>query len=331
MPLLHATRRGFTLIEMLIVGSLIVLFAGLAMIGAQQMYDSNKKKAVQDEVKSIATALSAAKQDIGFYPRIYLLGMPFDQVCFPKTVTGNSDPASTANALLTYYTRPAMDTYGYFGYSNLQTPNCVYQVATSKGWRAPYMSITEARKANTSGGRKAGLVRVRLMEPNYTYFDRRYTGGEDPSLVFWPADPWGNPYVVYHISVDLTDYGNGTTYYDPANNPKGMRLILNPMEEGNYINAVVSYGPNRLPGGNDKQGTGNPANYNGWPGFELFVKGDLGGTGADFTLKSPNATGAAKLDTTIAGMAALAQSLESKTAGRIGVFNDGSDDIFYKF
>ena len=67
-------RRGFTLIEILIVGALISLLSGIAIFAVKQMYDSNRRKAMFDETRSIGTALHFAYEDLGFFPRLSVVG-----------------------------------------------------------------------------------------------------------------------------------------------------------------------------------------------------------------------------------------------------------------
>lgn len=96
---------------------------------------------------------------------------------------------------------------------------------------------------------------------------------------------------------------------------------------------VVSYGPNGVPGGGDKdKGPGPAGDFYGFPNDALFAKGDLYGTGADWTLKSVTATNPqARIDNNT--MMGIMQSLECKLSkpGYFGIYDDGSDDIFYKF
>lgn len=315
MPVIRGHRRGFTLIEMLIVSAMIVLLAGLAIIGAQQMYEATKKKAVQDETKSIGTALSQCKHDIGFYPRISLVGVSESLVLFRQ-----GTPAQiSANSITSFYTRPGFDTYGFYGSGYAMFGNTlanpVFQIY--RLWKPPYMLVNEARAANTTG-RRTGIIRMRLSDAEYQTGFPKGVGGDDPSLVWWPTDAYGNPYMVYHICADSPAYYSST-------NQKGLRLIMAPTEEATYMNVVVSYGPNHAPGGNDKPGS------LGWPAEALYVPGDLYGTVADYTLKSvtsPNSQ--ARIDLTKAFMVALAPSI-TNNGPNPGIFDNGSDDIFFKF
>src|SRR5689334_7876780 len=108
-PTAARTRvRGFTLIEMMIVGVMIVVFSGIAMFAVREMYDENVKKAGSAEVHSIATALSHARDDLAFFPRLSVLDMPLDRIYFPSV-----SAISFANGI-----RPGIDMYGAFEAKN---------------------------------------------------------------------------------------------------------------------------------------------------------------------------------------------------------------------
>jgi prepilin-type N-terminal cleavage/methylation domain-containing protein len=255
------SRSGFTLIEILIVGAIIALFAGLAIFAAQAFYQNTTRKAIQDETKSIGTALAHARDDVGFFPRLHLLGSLFSQL----------DPLG---AVL----RPGLDTYGFMvaGGRLADGRNVPFSEAT---WRPPYTSVVEARRLFAQGSRL--LVKVRLIDPG----TRSYSipgSNEEVSLVDWPADIWGNPYVVYLV----TDGGapNQNT------NPLGLRMISHPLENPKYWAAVVSYGPNGVPGGLDEDINIQQAGTAAYKQYKmdflfnarLFVRGDtVTGTGVN--------------------------------------------------
>ncbi|MGB9692764.1 MAG: type II secretion system protein, partial [Candidatus Sumerlaeaceae bacterium] len=67
------SRKGFTLAEMLIVAALIALFSGLFIFSIETQYTLNKQKASVAECRQIATAMSFAQQDMGFFPKMCFL------------------------------------------------------------------------------------------------------------------------------------------------------------------------------------------------------------------------------------------------------------------
>lgn len=72
------TRRGtraFTLVEMLIVAALIVIFSSLAVLNVSEYMKKGRQKAAVAEARHIATAMSFAHQDLGFFPKICFLNL----------------------------------------------------------------------------------------------------------------------------------------------------------------------------------------------------------------------------------------------------------------
>jgi prepilin-type N-terminal cleavage/methylation domain-containing protein len=99
----HAASRGFTLVEMLVVAALIAIFAGLAVFNITAQLEREKSKASIAEARNIATAMSFAYDDLGFFPKIGLLkynldnvfqflkGTGFDSAEYHSYVVGNQD------------------------------------------------------------------------------------------------------------------------------------------------------------------------------------------------------------------------------------------------
>src|SRR5688572_29195394 len=73
-------RRGFTLVEMLVVSALIALFAGLAVFSITTQLEQNRKKAAVAECRQIATAMSFAHQDLSFFPKLCLLRFNYNEL-----------------------------------------------------------------------------------------------------------------------------------------------------------------------------------------------------------------------------------------------------------
>lgn len=74
------TTGGFTLIEMLVVAALIAIFAGLAVFNIVEQLNREKEKAAIAECRSIATAMSFAHDDMGFYPKLCFLRFGVDEL-----------------------------------------------------------------------------------------------------------------------------------------------------------------------------------------------------------------------------------------------------------
>lgn len=325
----HAFRggrnSGFTLMEILIVAALIALFAGMFLAGYQTIREQTIIKVMYDEARQLATASDAAHFDIGYYPRFTFLSKPSSLLEFE-----GEDGAR--------FLYPGFDYYGHMERDDPKTFKVFDQ------WEAPYISSFAGVTA-----REYLVVRVRLPDQDLLDFadevendEDRYPTlqGDDPSVVLWPSDHWGNPWVFYQVTADPQSATDG--------NPLGLRLIRNPSESANYFNAIVSYGPNGVPGGNDQTRIRFQDFYQDQRDMALYVEDDLVGDTAQFTMKTFNAPLAeALLPESEDGEAAfanfnrrLAESLHNQTfayegeQGRdatAGVMDPGSDDIIYTF
>jgi prepilin-type N-terminal cleavage/methylation domain-containing protein len=90
-----------------------------------------------------------------------------------------------------------------------------------EAWGGPYYPSSASRKSLTGG--KGYSVRMQMPT--------NAVNGE-PVIVDWPADPWGSPYVVYLLS----------------NKSDGLGWVTSPFMKPDYFAAVVSYGPDGIPG-----------------------------------------------------------------------------------
>ena len=61
-------RKGFTLIELMIVIAIIIILAAVAIPNYLKMTDRAKRSRIAGDFESLATALEAYKTDWGFYP-----------------------------------------------------------------------------------------------------------------------------------------------------------------------------------------------------------------------------------------------------------------------
>jgi prepilin-type N-terminal cleavage/methylation domain-containing protein len=307
----HARRSGFTLMEILIVAALISLLSGIAIFSINTFYNNSIRKAVIGETHQLATGLSFAHDDVQFFPRFNFLNAPPSLVLFNEA-TNLPDNNSVVSSL---------DYYGFL-YPGGVIP-ILERIQT--GWSGPYMGVSQTRDRSNRGGR-SGIVKMRLPDVFLDY--------PSYSVVDWPADVWGNPYVFYQLRSGIDTSGNLIPEF-----------IENQSEAGDFMTAVVSYGANRIPGGNDK--TGIPPD--GTPGDELtllagalYIEGDdLGGI-AHFTLRVCTPDSRINpiyqlINNTPVHLAVL-DSLRwpnppgpNIDAGQVGMLDDGNDDIIYNF
>jgi len=266
----HRTRQGFTLIEILIVGALLALFAGLAIFNIKEMYDSNLKKAAVGEARNLGTACAMAQQDLSFIPKFNYLTEP------QKFIT------TEAGVL-----RADFDFMGFINPNNPEQwpPNNV--AVTSRFAPRGYYAFSQSRGGLNVG--RGGIVTVRL--PSGASGSPSGQDDAAKSLVRWPADPWGQPYVLYLLKTHKTEEG------ETAKGPD-WRFISELNESPDYMVAVVSYGPNKYPGSIwEKRNSGDPygrgvgqvLNYTtpAMADARLYTDGDRLGGPAQFSMLTP--------------------------------------------
>lgn len=210
-------RRGFTLLEILIVASIIAFLAGLAIINVKEFYDQTRIKSTYDECKTIGTALAFARDDVGFFPSIHTLAFNKKQMNEAGTIGGNFSP------------RPHSDAYGYLFENDPRTINL------ERTWKAGYLPAAASRQNISAASRGIGWGYVPYVA--LTSYQADYT----PEFAKMPLDIWNRPYMIYLVTQDRSLIS--------TENPYGVRLINDPSEEGDFFTAVVSYGPNGIPGG----------------------------------------------------------------------------------
>lgn len=174
----NRSAKAFTLVEMLIVGALIALFSGLAVFSITTQFNINKQKASVGECRQLATALSFAHQDLGFFPKLCFLR--FNLFNLKQEMFGYQ--LSTKAEL-----------------NELENANLPVGVGSTGGrldkiWRGPYCAFSQDRVVQMSVRSEDGSV--------------KHTTPED-----WPGDPFGNPYVAYFVVAESPSTVGGTPTY----------------------------------------------------------------------------------------------------------------------
>ncbi len=279
------TNRAFTLIEMFIVGALIALFAGIAIFNIQGQYLANIRKITIAEVNQIHTALSFIKMDAGVFPKLNFL----NKALFHPEVSVPVAGVDVRQLNL-------RNDFDYMGY----TIGLGLESTILSEWRGPYYSVSHTRRGVA---RAIGGV-VTMLLPN--------TG----IVTDWPADPYGEPYVLYLIRIDPTG---------------ALDWVRSATDEPNYFAAVVSYGRNRVPGYRADTPI-PPADFNRLKNERLYIEG--GGTAPDIygnpRVAQFTALTADKYD--LPRLEALTKIGRTGIgADEVGIIDPGSDDIIYEF
>src|SRR5690606_11943001 len=213
-------RRGFTLVELVIVGALITLFSTLAIFGVQQQFSNNLRKATIGETRQIATALDFANLDTSIFPRLCWLS---------ESTTGLDFIASQMNSPAPYV---GMDVAG----RPLGDTAAISRIR--RVWNGPYFAMSQARVGTAQG--RGGFVYMIIPDlPSSGPNSISNQGG-----LRWPADPYFNPYTVYMLDLNLTDTSTPLQFVTET-------TPNDPTKKGDFVNAVVSYGPNHYPGGEE--------------------------------------------------------------------------------
>jgi prepilin-type N-terminal cleavage/methylation domain-containing protein len=306
-------QAGFTLIEILIVAALIALLSGIAAINIQRAYVDNQRKATYGELHNVATAVSFAMQDTTIIPKLCFLSQNTLFIAPP-------DPAYPLDPGL--YLLSGFDYYGRTGqYDINQSPSLVNRVVKNWGQgigAQAYFAAGEGRKGLFQG-RRGGLT---IMEiPNI--YNPMVTPPGKPAQYSWPADAWGRPYVLYI----LYQYG-----VDSSGQPI-VDFIDRPTRVPNYTLAVVSYGPNGIPGGSANY---TAADISIGQQLWLFERADPA-SGADYRALTP--TELTQPDGVLGGGDGISDRVQvwsfEKLGGGDGVYpgivDIGSDDIVKEF
>jgi len=232
-PILRLRRqRGFTLVEMLVVGALIAVFSALAVFGVQQQFNSNIRKATIGETRQLAQALDFANLDTNLFPRLCFMTEGVVGLDFLSLQSSNNNSVLQTYRFLDIYGRASTDLA-----SSLQVG-----ARNRSNWDGPYFNMSQARDGVSQG--RGGSVQMVLPE-----FAGLSSDPESPANrgFRWPADPYTNPYMIYMLDLDLTQ---GPSV--PRLRFVSERNAQDSSLKGNYTNAVVSYGRNQYPGGGDE-------------------------------------------------------------------------------
>lgn len=157
----RASEGGFTLVEVIVVLSVVLLLTGIAVPMLSSYMEDGRRARAESEVKTIMAATSQLYKDVGVYPA--------------------RNSSGTNNYLYTLYTGPAITTNPW---SSNHRWSSWARNATRGDRLDNHLSFNTPQGA--LGGAYATTGTMRWRGPYFT--------GDTP------VDPWGRPYVVNVIS-----------------------------------------------------------------------------------------------------------------------------------
>lgn len=283
---------------------MIALLSGIGIFAINEMYNSNVRKVTIAECHQIASALSFAEQDLQFYPRFNHLNRSKNLITFGSTTE----------------VTPRLDYFGFL------TSNPTILTRIQDGWTGPYFGASATRD-RSSRGSSSGIISVRLPDISTAFQGQQ---PESLSLVDWPADPYGNPYMLLVLKSVVQPGG----VIIPS-------FVERESEEGDFRNAVISYGKNGIPGGNEN--LTDQAFFDRLSAGRLYLEGDqvVAGGPAKYTMRTAGATDPRfRLEngSPFHGDFLQALSVQATTpgqydieTGQVGMIDRGSDDIIFDF
>lgn len=139
-------KRGFTLIEVIVVVGIIAILAGILVPMIFNQIDEAKIARAQADTKSISTAIQTFRKDTGKWPS-------FSGGTYPCSSPANGGDAAVITALNSDGDMPTItgsnwDTSNTYSISTvLMSSNSCYPVpanSSGPGWKGPYMNATLA-------------------------------------------------------------------------------------------------------------------------------------------------------------------------------------------
>lgn len=216
------SSSGFTLIEILVICAILAILSSILITNVRQQMEQAERKATFADARTVANALTTAQFDVGFYPRVGYLNFSVPEL---KLASGSATDLP-----------PSLDTMGF--------PDTVLKgrtgtVYTDWGKGGSYLSFGAERASMAPGGGNVGY----LCKMSIPGLSTKY------NPLKWPADPWGNPYVVYLIKIADNQSQAGPGAVISKSTGATYSWISGPFDNPTYKALVVSYGPNGYPGG----------------------------------------------------------------------------------
>jgi len=139
-------RRGFTLLEMVIVIAILVAIAGLALFSFSSAEDDAKLQLARSELATLRDACLRWRSDLGRYPDVRDLGLSIPTTP-PATISPLIALVVTSSQTLTDGSNRAL--------SLASVPS--WNPVTRRGGRGPYASLSEVRSTDDSSFEQPGF------------------------------------------------------------------------------------------------------------------------------------------------------------------------------
>ncbi len=244
----HTAHQGFTLLEMLVVISLLSLIAGAAIIGYEDVQDQGRYEAAQYEMAEIRNALLQFRRDSGTND------FPGQGIYACTNAINFPSEAGTGSARLDWCNHPA--NFWMLFINPLDDPSTssveegAWNIDTKRGWNGPYLQ------------RKSGYVDVS---------DGFAASGAETSSSTVESDLWGIASPFIYKATDTNLVWRTTIGGDPLNKQGTPYLLFDLVDDGSDPTSsdparLVSLGKdNKYDGGNNSDCLPSSNNENGFP------------------------------------------------------------------
>ena len=123
----HSRQRGFTLIELMVVISIITFIASNLLVAFHSAILKGRATKVKADLSQISKAVSALVDDTGLWP----------YGCVPEATLGDSEGAS--NEITLSSTQSGLITKPTVGVTD-PSSHCAWTQAAVNAWRGPYLT-----------------------------------------------------------------------------------------------------------------------------------------------------------------------------------------------
>lgn len=178
----RAQQSGFTLVEVIVVLSVVLLLTGIAVPMLSSYMEDGRRARAEAEVKVVMAAASQLYKDVGVYPA--------------------RNSSGTNNYLFTLYTGPALTSNPWSNNHRWSS----WALNAQRGDRIDNHLMTNTPQGAV-GGAYPATGNMRWRGP--------YVAGETP------LDPWGRPYVINVLSGWRTDNTNYKRMWVVSAGPNG--------------------------------------------------------------------------------------------------------------